>query len=173
MVAAGAVFEAYGAGVGQGVEVGQKLGDGLVAGAWFVAAGDVGDLDVLDDVAIRAQRRAGIAAHHPDVVLVELQPHVGSIDRLHERGGALGRIGEVARHIGRVDVFDEQHDASLLGQRRGLPQVGDGGLFGGLTRNASRQHPGNGVEPPGAKDAGCLDSVANAALKLLLRGQAG
>ena len=56
---AGAVFEARRRRVAERVQVGQELGDRLLAGARLVAAGHVGDLDVLDEVAIgRAARRA-------------------------------------------------------------------------------------------------------------------
>ena len=102
----------------QRVQIGQELGNRLLARARLVPPRHVGDLHVLD------QRRDSAAARRADR-RPSCRRGTGRaaaerwvIDGLDQRRGALDRIGEVARHVGGVDVFDEQQHPGLLGQRR-------------------------------------------------------
>src|SRR6266571_748737 len=102
-----AVFEADRAGVAHLVQVGEEGRDRLLAGAGLVAAGDVGDLDVRDQREVAAQEGARVLAHHADVVLVDLQPHVRRPGRVHQVRRDVRRGGEVAGHVDGVDVLDQ------------------------------------------------------------------
>jgi hypothetical protein len=96
----------------------QELWYWLMTGARLVTPGDVGYLDVFHQVLVTLNGIQRIAAHHTDVVLVELESHIRPIRGLNQRRGTFGGIGEVAGHIGGVDVFHQQEDAGRFGQWR-------------------------------------------------------
>src|SRR5579859_8076319 len=162
------ILEAYRAGVAEVVEIAQKLADGLLASTRLVAPGYVGDLNVLDQRPMLLERSARIAPHHPDVVLVELQAHIGPIDRADQVGGAFGSVGEVARHIHGIDVLDQDPDPGRLGQWRRATQVLDGGGFSRRANHIRREHAGDRVQSDRAKTPGGHERVADALEELVL-----
>src|SRR6266567_3310415 len=108
------------------VERAQPGRDGQVAGAGFVAAGGIGDLDVADPSEVDVDGLVHVVAVDAEVVQVGEQGHVAGTD-LVDHGDGVGR-GQQRVGRGAADRFDQDRRADLGGSGRGVA----GGAHGHL-----------------------------------------